>query len=83
VILPRLNQNGSLSDLSSIGEREKSHRRPRQMSRVNGGDSHVVFDQKFPDENESVRRCIVVMKQPGLLLPKFRAKSLNTFMQSL
>jgi hypothetical protein len=35
-----------------------------------GDDSRVVFGQKFPGEKESVRWCIVVNKQPVLLLPK-------------
>jgi hypothetical protein len=32
---------------------------------MGGGDiSHVVFGQKFSDEKERVRRCVVVMQQP-------------------
>jgi hypothetical protein len=47
-----------------------------------GYDSHVVFGLKFPDEKGSVRRCVVVMKQPVLSLPEFEVKSLHVFMQS-
>jgi hypothetical protein len=60
-ILPpssQLCQNGGLSVSPSIGETEKS--------RVGGDDSHVVFSQKLPDEEGSVRRCVVVMQQPVL-----------------
>jgi hypothetical protein len=45
-------------------------------------DSHDVFGQKFPSEKGSVRRRVVVMQQLVLLLPEFRAKSLQTFKQS-
>jgi hypothetical protein len=56
-----------------------------------GGDSHVVFGQKFPREKINERQCADVMQEPVLLLPKFveltvwpaRANSLWTilFMQ--
>jgi hypothetical protein len=46
-------------------------------------DSHVVFGQKFPGEKASARMCFVVMQQPVLLLPKFRAKSSYIFLHSL
>jgi hypothetical protein len=49
--------------------------------RVDGDDSHVVFGQKFPGEKGSKRRCVVVMQQPVLLLPKFWAKSSHIFKQ--
>jgi hypothetical protein len=42
---------------------------------VGGDDSHVVFGQKFPGEEGSVRRCVDVMQQSVLLSPKFGAKS--------
>jgi hypothetical protein len=48
-----------------------------------GDDSHTVFGQKFPGEKGSVRLCVVMMKQPVLWTPKFGAKSLNIFVQSL
>jgi hypothetical protein len=34
-------------------------------------DSHVIFGQKFPGEEGSVRLCFVVMQQPVLSSPKF------------
>jgi hypothetical protein len=67
VLCAILCQNGGLSVLSSIGELED--------------DSHVVFGQKFPGAKESVRRCIVVMKQSAVLPVKFGAKSSHIFKQ--
>jgi hypothetical protein len=46
-------------------------------------DNNQVFGEKFPGEKGSVRRCVVMMQQPVLLLPKFGAKSSHIFMQSL
>jgi hypothetical protein len=54
----------------------------KRKSMVGGDDRHVVFGQKFPDENGSVRWCVVIMQQPVILLPKFRAMSSHIFMQS-
>jgi hypothetical protein len=34
----------------------------------------MAFDQKFPIEKGSVRRCVVMMQQPVILSPNFRAK---------
>jgi hypothetical protein len=48
-----------------------------------GGDaSHVVFCKKFPVEKRNARRCVVMIKQPVILSPKFGVKSLHIFMQS-
>jgi hypothetical protein len=47
-----------------------------------GDDSHVVFRQKLLREDRSVRRGVVMVKQPGLFLPKFGATSSHVFMQS-
>jgi hypothetical protein len=45
-------------------------------SRVGGGgDSHVVFGEKFTSDKGNVRRCVVVMQQPVLLSLNFGAKS--------
>jgi hypothetical protein len=46
-----------------------------------GDDSHVVFVQKFPDEEGSVRSCVVMRQQPVLLSPKFGMKSSYIFTQ--
>ena len=35
-----------------------------------GDDSHFVFGQKLLGEDESVRRGVVMAKQPGLFSPK-------------
>jgi hypothetical protein len=63
---------------SSIGEAEKNCRKPGQVSRVDGGNSHVVYGQKFPGEEGFVRWCIVMLQQP-VVLPKFRIKSSHIF----
>jgi len=47
-----------------------------------GDDSHFVFHQKLLGEDGSVRRGIVMVKQPGLFLPQFGATSSHVFMQS-
>jgi hypothetical protein len=46
-----------------------------------GIDSYVVFGQKFPGEERSVRQCVFMMPQPVLLSPKFMVKSSHNFMQ--
>jgi hypothetical protein len=45
-------------------------------------DSHFVFLQKLLGEDVSVRRGVVVVKQPGLFSPKFGATSSHVFTQS-
>jgi hypothetical protein len=45
-------------------------------------DRHLVFHHKLLGEDGIVRRGIVVVKQPGLFLPKFRATSSHVFTQS-
>ena len=47
-----------------------------------GDDSHFVFRQKLLGENGSVRRGVVMVKQPGLFSPKFGAMSWDFFTQS-
>jgi hypothetical protein len=44
-----------------------------------GVDSHFVFGQKLLGEERSVRRGVVVMKQPGLLSLKFGGDVLARF----
>jgi hypothetical protein len=41
-----------------------------------------VFRQKMLSEDGSVRRGVVMIKQPGLFSPKFGATSLHVFTQS-
>jgi hypothetical protein len=41
-----------------------------------------VFHQKLPGKNGSVRRGVVMVKQPGLFSPKFKPTSSHVFMQS-
>jgi hypothetical protein len=45
-------------------------------------DSHLVFRQKVLGEDGSVRRCVVMVKQPDLFSPKFGATSSHVFTQS-
>jgi hypothetical protein len=47
-----------------------------------GDDSHFVFHQKLLGENGSVRQAIVMVKQPGLLSPKFGVTSSHVFTHS-
>ena len=48
-----------------------------------GDNSNFVFCQKLVGEDKSVRRGVVMVKQPGLFSPKLGAMSLHFFMQSL
>jgi hypothetical protein len=50
--------------------------------RLVGDDSHSVFRQKLLVEDGSVRRDVVMVKQPGLFSPKFGAMSSHVFTQS-
>jgi hypothetical protein len=49
---------------------------------VGGDDSHSVFYQKLLGKDRSVRWGIVMVKQPGLFLPKLGVTSSHVFMQS-
>jgi hypothetical protein len=46
-----------------------------QGNAVGGDDSHFVSLQKLLGKDGSVRRVVVMVKQPGLLSPKFGATS--------
>jgi hypothetical protein len=56
---------------------------PNQGSAVEGGGQLFVFSQKPLCEDESVRRGVVMVKQPGLSSPKFGATSSYVSMRSL
>jgi hypothetical protein len=47
-----------------------------------GFDSHIVFRQKLLGEDGSVRRGVVMVKQPGLFSPKFGGNAMAHFTQS-
>jgi hypothetical protein len=47
-----------------------------------GDQSHIAFGKKFSGEIGSVSQCVAMMQQPGLLSPKFGAKSSHIFIQS-
>ena len=47
-----------------------------------GDNSNFVFRQKLVGEDISVRQGIVMVKQPGVFLPKLGAMSSRFFMQS-
>jgi hypothetical protein len=53
-----------------------------QGSTVGGDDRHFVFRQNLLGEDGSLRRGVVMVKQPGLFLPKFGATSSHVFTQS-
>jgi hypothetical protein len=52
-----------------------------QGSAVGGDESHFLYRQKLLGENGSVRRGVVMVKQPGVFSPKFGATSLYVFTQ--
>ena len=47
-----------------------------------GYNSNFVFRQKLVGEDGSVRRCVVMVKQPGLFSPKLGTMSSHFFTQS-
>jgi len=47
-----------------------------------GDNSNFVFRQKLVGEDGSVRRCVVMVKQPGLFSPKLGTMSSHFFTQS-
>jgi hypothetical protein len=47
-----------------------------------GDNSHFAFSQKLLGEDGSVRRGVVMVKQPGLFSSKFGATSSYVFTQS-
>jgi len=47
-----------------------------------GDNSNFVFRQKLVGEYGSVRRCFVMVKQPGLFSPKLGTMSSHFFTQS-
>jgi hypothetical protein len=65
-----------------FGNRKKSQGDKSGEGGVVGDDSHFVFLQKLLGEDGSVRRSVVMAKQPGLFSPKFGATSSHVFTQS-
>jgi hypothetical protein len=61
---PQLYQTGVLSASISFLETGRSHRVPNQGSTMGGDDSHFVFRQKLLGEDGSVKRGVVMVKQP-------------------
>ena len=55
---------------------------PNQGSTVGGDNSNFVLRQILLGEDGSVRRGVVMVKQPGLFSPKFGATSSHVFTQS-
>jgi hypothetical protein len=55
---------------------------PNQGSRVGGGWQTFWFRKKLLGEDGSVRRGVVMVKQPGLFSPKFCATCSHVFTQS-
>jgi hypothetical protein len=60
----------------------RGHRVPNQGRTVVVDGSHFVFRQKLLGEDGSVRRGVVMVKQPGLFSPKFGPTSSHVFTQS-
>jgi hypothetical protein len=56
--------------------------RKERKVELKGDDRYVVFGKKSQGEEESVRRCVVMMQQSILLSPNFGEKSPQIFMQS-
>jgi hypothetical protein len=54
----------------------------QSKSRVGEGRHSFCFLSIIPCWKRSVRRCVVLMQQPVLLLPKFDSESSHIFMQS-
>jgi hypothetical protein len=50
----------------------------KQKSSVGGGDSNVVFGQKFPCEKGSVRWCAVMQQAVFLSLPQSETKGVSS-----
>jgi hypothetical protein len=72
---PQWHKTDVLTASISFLEIGRSHRVPNRGSTVGGDDSHFVFRQKLLGEGGSVRRSVVMVKQPGLFSPKFGATS--------
>lgn len=68
-------QTGGLSTWSSVGEAEKSRWGPQIRRGLVGNNSHAHCEQR------SVRRVVVVVQQPVLSSPEFKATYSNVYMQ--
>ena len=79
---PHWYRTGVLSASISFLEIGRSHRVPSRGSMVGGDNSNFVFRQKLVGEDGSVRWGIVMVKQPGLFLPKLGEMSSHFFTQS-
>jgi hypothetical protein len=56
--------------------------RKKSQGARSGNNRHFAFRQKLLGEDGSVRRCGVMVTQPGLFSPKFGATSPHVFTQS-
>jgi hypothetical protein len=79
---PQLYKTGGRSDSISFLEIGRSHKCQIMGVRLVGDDSHLVFRQKLLGKDGSVRRSVVMVKQPGLFSLKFGATSSHVFAQS-
>jgi hypothetical protein len=78
---PKWYQTGVLAASVSFMEIGTSHRVPNQGGTVGGDDSHFVCRQKLQGKNGSVRRGVVMVKQPGMFSQKL-GRRLRTFSRS-
>jgi hypothetical protein len=74
---------GVFSASISFLEIGTSHRVPNQGGMVGGDDGHFLYRQKLQGNDGSVRRGVVMVKQPGMFSQKLGAMSSHVFTQSL
>jgi hypothetical protein len=55
----------------------------KQKSKVGGDDSHIAFGKQFRGVKGSLRLCVFVLEHSVLLSPKFGARSVHIFTQSV
>jgi hypothetical protein len=80
---PQWYQTGILSAAISFLEIGRSHRVPNTWCSVDGDENHFIFRQKMLGEDRSVKWGVVMVKQPGLFSPKFRATSSRSHHKTL
>ena len=80
---PQRYQTGVLSASISVLEIGRSHRCQIRGVRWVGDNSNFVFRHELVGDDGSVRRGVVMVKQPGLFSPKLGTMSSQVFTQSL
>jgi hypothetical protein len=80
---PQWYQTGVLSDSISFLEIGRGHRVSNQGSTVGGMWKSFCVSPETAGSGRGVRRGVVMVRHPGLFLPKFGATSWHVFTQSL